>query len=104
MSFSFTAAGHKDQVLAQLATVKSDGIANEAAELITRHLAGSTEHTWTDQNGTGMAMGYIVEASGHSGHGSSPSLTLSLKPVYLPVLPAPEAASEPETVNEGTQD
>lgn len=98
MSFSFQAAGHKDQVLAQLATVKSDGIGNEVAEMLSRHIAAGQEHTWTGENGTVHQMGYIVEASGHSGHGSAPTLNVSLKAVYLPVVPAAEA----EAVNEGS--
>ena len=96
MSFGFVAAGRNTDVLAQLATVhyEDDSLAGEVRDLIRRHIEGATsEHTWKDSHGTEFAQGYIIEASGHSGHGSMPSLTIALKNVYFPVVPA-EAAGD----------
>lgn len=95
MSFSFAAAGRKADVLAQLALVKGDALAVEVAELISRHVADATEHTYTDEHGTEKAFGYIVDASGHSWAGSQPSLNVTLKGAYFPMVP------DPQTVGEG---
>ena len=95
MSFSFAAAGRKDDVLTQLDAVRGDALATETAGLLARHVqAAGTEHTYTDEHGIERAMGYIVEASGHSGHGSLPSLSLSMKVVYFPVTGADSIAGD----------
>lgn len=93
MSFSFAVAGRKADVAAQLALVKGDAIATEMAELITRHIGDATEHTYTDEHGTEMALGYIAEVSGHSRSGSVPALNVALRTAYFPMVPAPDSIS-----------
>jgi hypothetical protein len=90
MSFSYAAAGRKDDVIAQLALVRGDELATDMAAHITRHVKDAPEYTHTDENGTEKAYGYIVEVSGHSWAGSQPSLSASLKGAYFPVVPAGE--------------
>lgn len=85
MSFSFTAAGSRDDVIRQLRLVKEGThgpgpLGPRIAELVAGELA-------CDESGNAVAqdyrMHYLVEGSGHSGGGSAVSLSLTVRPMYI---------------------
>jgi hypothetical protein len=95
MSFSFAAAGDRKTVMAQLAEIESDNeVAAKLTALLIEQLSVSGDHSSYQRGGAEYVPGWIVEASGHSGHGSPLTLSVSVKFAYFPV-PQPQ----PETDN-----
>jgi len=82
MSFSFTAIGTRDQVIAQCRAHNIDhggSLAIAARDLITDALKadGTAERE-------GWAYAYVVTASGHSGAGNPVSLNIKIEPQWVP--------------------
>ena len=59
-------------------------------EEFAKHVGDATEHIYSDGDGNERALGYIIEANGHSG-GGSPTLNVTLKPVYFIVAETADA-------------
>lgn len=81
MSFSFSAMGTRDEVLAQLAL--SDPSGNKVGEAARDLVAAALEAEVYRPAGPGWEYRFIVEASGHSGGGSPLSLNLTVRPVFV---------------------
>ena len=95
MSFSFAAAGDRKTVMAQLAEIESDNeVATKLTELLIEQLSVSGDHNSYQRDGTEYVPGWIVEASGHSGHGSPLTLSVSVKFTYF-AAPKADSDSEP---------
>lgn len=91
MSFSFTAVGTKDEVIAQLAQVDVYGNAiGESARLMVVNALGLE----SVQPYTGYEYKYTVKASGHSGGGSPLSLSLTVVGDYVPLVNVTATATQ----------
>jgi hypothetical protein len=91
MSFSFNAAGTRDEAAAQLqvqAGNMPDGLGKQVAELAAAQLLADEPGDWASDGGHR----YVVKAYGHSGGGSPLSLGITIEPLWVPVIPPP---SEP---------
>ena len=84
MSFSFTAAGDKKQVVAQLNAIADGKRSIGTGQLGTDLARLLAEHVNQDENQPGgYQYVYVVTASGHSGGGSAASLQCSVTPHWV---------------------
>lgn len=92
MSFGYTVAGKRDEVLAQLEHAQTgSGLGEEIKELLTRHLKDAAAHAHQHD------LHYLINASGHGGKGDVLSFAVKVEAAYIPHVPAaePEAQSDP---------
>lgn len=94
MSFSFSAVGTKEEVIAQLA--KIDVYGNDVGEAA-KTLVSDSLGKENVQPYSGYEYKYTVTANGHSGGGSPLSLNLSVVGHYVPVVTAEEPPVEAQT-------
>lgn len=85
MSFSFTAGGTQQQAISSLVKVTHhDELGQAAADLLIKAVGSGPDEVVDEKRPH-----YSASAYGHSGHGSLPSLSVSLGVTYVPV-PEPE--------------
>jgi hypothetical protein len=91
VTFSFTAVGRPDDVIRQIRShhATDDQLGVKVRDLITDAIAmhAASDDSWPAPGG----WGYIVKASGYSGHHSGAMVSLSIESLYIPGMVPAEA-------------
>src|ERR1700735_440174 len=93
MTFSFSAAGRREDVIRQVRSHHQsgvEGLASAVRDLIADALEGAAEIRTTEYE-----YAYLVEASGHDGSGGT-SLNVVIRPIWVPAadMPKPDDLDE----------